>query len=197
MNTQLHFMFLSFCCWENATEVHLKSVFLFPQHSDKFLKHNEVKFVSPSSTRILIHSNFLFLAVCCSLLFFSIVNWHQKWPQRKQLSVTNIFPMISKLLFKLNNINVLQWVSTGFCPWEVPISCSKYAAKSSQSAQCHQIRPSFLPFLLCPSFLSLSPSCNPILVWQERIVQKWPRSWTKPAVARNCWNIKGIASSLT
>lgn len=78
----------------------------------------------------------------CSLLFFSTINWHLKWPQRKQLSGTNIFLMISKIHFQLNNINVLQSVLTGFCPWEVPIRFSKYAAKSSLSAQCNYIRPS-------------------------------------------------------
>jgi len=78
-----------------------------------FLRCNEVKFILSSHTHTLIHYYFLFPAMH-SPLFFSSVIWHQEQPHREQLSCVNASLIISKLNFKLNDINIFRSIFSVF-----------------------------------------------------------------------------------
>ena len=161
-----------------------------------FLRCNEVKFILSSHTHTLIHYYFLFPAMH-SPLFFSSVIWHQEQPHREQLSCVNASLIISKLNFKLNDINIFRSIFSVFlknCILSL-LNNSHKLKYTPNSTTFFNLKTSYilLPFSL---FSSLSPFTL-VWAWQVRLLKKWPWFGTKPVVAGNCWNIKGIVSSIT
>lgn len=146
-----------------------------------FLRCNEVKFILPSHTYILIHYYFLFPAMH-SLLFFSSVIWHQEWPHRKQLSSVNAFLMISKLHHKLNNINVLSSIFSDliFCLLLLKnFHKLKYAANLSSLFNLRMSDPPVPSSLI--SFLS---QVTLVWAWQVKLLKKMTTVLNKACCCR-------------